>query len=101
MNDFAKTRIVIVGVKTGIRRCRLQATTYDAPGSPAALTRCPDGIFTVVRADIGGKQPLPVAKHRAVLVVPKRPTLVDQRQHAASLGRQLGSGDNFGRSCQW
>ena len=99
MNDFAKTRIVIVGVKTGIRRCRLQATAHNAPGAPTALTGCPDGIFTVVRADIGGKQPLPVAKHRAILVVPKRSTLVNQCQHAAPLGRQLGSHDNLSKSC--
>jgi len=96
MNDFAKTRIVIVGVKTGVGRRGLQATTHDAPGSAAALSWRPDGVFPVISADIGGKQPFPVAKHHAVLVMPEGAALVNQRQHAASLGRQLGQRNGVG-----
>ena len=95
MNNFAKTRIVIVGVKAGLGCGRLQPATYDAPGTTAALSRCPDGVFTVISANTGRKQPFPIAKYHAILVMPEGATLVNQCQHAASLGRQLGNGHCF------
>src|SRR5690606_7126355 len=70
-----------------------KTATNDAPGTPTAFTGCLDGVFAVVTAIAGGKNSLPVAKHRTVFVVPERSTLVNQADHVAPLHRQFGDRD--------
>jgi hypothetical protein len=91
--DLAKTRVVIIGVITGIRCGRFYTATNNAPRSSCTLAACPDGIFAVIAAVSGRKNSLPIAKYRAILVIPERTALINQCQHITRLRWQLIGGD--------
>lgn len=76
---------MIIGVITSIGCAGYKTTTNNAPGAPASFTWSFDGVFAVVAAIFDGKDFFPVPKHRAVLVVLERPSLVNQPDHVATL----------------
>src|SRR5687768_13097240 len=80
---------MVSGVITGVRR-PAGPSAHDAPGAPVAGTWRPHGVFAVVPAPFDREHPLPVAEHRAVLVVGERSALADQFVGLLALPRYFG-----------
>lgn len=93
MNNLAKARIVVIGVVTRVGCGGFQTTTNNTPGSPGSFAGRFHRVFTVITTVFVRQLALPVAKHDAILVIPKGAALVNQSDHALPLARQLGQSD--------
>src|SRR4051812_16720900 len=76
LHDLSKAGVMVSGVITGMRRPR-RSTAHDATGPTGVGTRGPHGVFAVVAALAGRELALPVAEHRAVLLMRERPSQAD------------------------
>ena len=90
MHDTSEARVVIRGVVTMFRPCRLAAAADDAPGSAIARSRRLHCVLAVVASPPRWQQAFSVAEHAAVFGVMKRPTLMDQGFGVPRLDGQQG-----------
>lgn len=96
-HDPAKTRIVVRGVVTGLRRRRLVATADDSPRTTVAQPRCANRVLPVIPPRMKRQEAFPVEEHGTVTLVRKRTALMDQPVGCPGLRRQLGERDRRDR----
>ena len=89
LRDATEARVVISGIKTGVRGGLSDAAADDATCPSIARTDRLHGVLAVVAPGMGRQQTLPVAEHRAVLLVRERPALADQAEGVHRLFREF------------
>jgi len=80
---------MVFGVEASLWLGGLEPTTDNSPGSAMTDPWCSDGVFAVETTRLRRQKPFPVAKHRAVLVMPEGAALVDQSQNISTLNWEL------------
>ncbi len=81
---------MVSGVVAGVGLPWHLTTTHNASGTTITRAGRPDGVFTVETTGLPGQLPLPVAKHRPVLLVGKRTSLMDESVGLLTFWRQRG-----------
>ena len=80
---------MVAGVVARIGSLRLLAAADDAACASVAGTGRFDGVFAVIAAPVRRQGALPVAEHRAILVIRERPAFQDQCVGGAALRGQF------------
>lgn len=92
--NLAKALVVILGVETSFRQMDDLAPADDATRAAMAHPRRGHGVLTVEAAPLTGQKTLPVAEHRAVLLVAEGAALQDLPVNLTRLNRQGAQGNN-------
>jgi len=94
LDNHAKTRVMVLGVVTGLGAFGRLATTHNASGTAISRARRLDGVFAVKAPGLPGQKPFPVAKDSPVLLVGERTPLMDEPVGLLTFGWQRGQCDN-------